>query len=140
MRTLICGPLELDDMPFVEKVLNRVTFEFDDVVLITDLRPGLEYHATPTSFPIAEEWLRRRWLRHVRRGLDRTKYSKSVRHYAPYEGKKQQTQGVKEQRLKMVQDAAHCIVFWDAGRVDDHTQAIYDLSRLFDLTIKRILI
>lgn len=138
-RIIVAGPTDLD-YDFVKRTLDRLTFELDDVVLVADLRPEKEYHINPSSFPMAQQWLRDKWLRNCKRGYDSHRYSTTVRHHAPYDGDKQWSKGLLEQRRTMVQDADWLVVFWDVGGVDRHTEELFRLSNFYGLEVRRILV
>jgi hypothetical protein len=139
-RIIVMGPYKFDDYTFVKETLDRLTAEELDITLVQDLRPGKEYHRTPSSFPIAEQWFRSLWRRCNRELCFDKRFSITVRYESPGEGGKQWSKGLKEQKLNMVKNADRLIVFWDVGNVDEDLEELVKLAELYDLKIDRVLI
>lgn len=145
MRLIVRGPQKYNDLKFVTKILDRYTAPAKDIVLISDLRIDEESSFRPSHFPLAEDWLRLRWLRW--RGMvggdymgDLNKFCTVIHYSAPFRGDKQWTQGVKRKRLQMLDDATHMVAFWDVGGMDYETEAFIRLAKLKDFKTKVVLI
>jgi hypothetical protein len=134
MRIIIVGPLEFDDWPCVRDNLDRLTKRLKTVELVTDARPGLEYHVNPSSFPVAEQWLTYRWRRSAAAGFPE-RFCKTNRHFAD-----EVTWDVKGQRLEMVSNADALIAFWDSGNVDEHVAELAKLAAFYDLKVRKVLV
>lgn len=140
MRLMVRGPLKFDDYSLVKKTLNKLTFSADDVVLISDLRIDHETKMSPSTFPLAEKWLSYRWKKFAVRGENKSRYSVIIRHFAPFEGDKQWSKGLKKKHLDMIKDSTRLVVFWDVGSNDYETEEIVKLAKIHDLLITRILV
>jgi hypothetical protein len=125
LRLLVRGPRDYDDWRFVKDTLDKLTENYNDIVLVSDMRPDEETHISPSYFPPAERWamLHKRII---------------VRHYAPYQGVKKWKEGQKERRLDMIRDATAMIAFWAVGEDDFETEEMIRLAKLFDLKLKVI--
>jgi hypothetical protein len=131
LRLIVCGAERYDDLDTVFRVLSRETFECDELTLVSDQVPGKEWKS---SFEPAHKWLQRKFAR------GRKKFNRTVRHYAPFSGRKQIKVGMHHMRLKMVQDADALIAFKDVGAGDRHTDELIRLARLYDLKVKVFLV
>jgi len=133
MRLIVTGPGDFDNYDLVKATCNKLTFRYDTVELLQDVRPGKEYASEEKSvyFPMGLRWFRQRWRRD--KGFDTTRYI-----IANYTGSKMWGRGVKEQRIEIIQAATAMIAFWEVGSDDDHTEDLIRLAKLYDLHLRTI--
>lgn len=134
IRLIVRGPADYFDSRFIFRELDEITQPYNDVILISDMKPDQETRIQPSSFPLAEQWLNRKWHMHAKRSKGQA-FKRIERYACPYSGEKKWTKGVKERRIEMIQNADLMVCFVDFE--DEETESMMELAEIFNLpTIK----
>lgn len=124
MRLCISGARSFAEIEFMTYKLNQLTFQIDDVILITNQHPGREWEAT---FPQADRWFEKKWANGWKG------YKQRVRHFAPYDGEAMWKYGIHQMRVDMITDSDALVAFWDVGGGDFHTEELIRLAKVYDV-------
>lgn len=127
MKLIVSGPDKFTELDFMTLMLNRLTFQYDDVSLIAAQKPDNEHLSI---FQCASDWYENKWKRGWKG------YRLLRRHYPLYSGKKKWSDGMKQMRMEMIEECTHVVAFWDVGGNDFHTEELIRLAKIFDRKLK----